>query len=175
MRLALALITVLYSTAAMAQGTTQGAAPGTTTTPEPPTATAPSTQNTAPPTIGGKKLVQVKPHAKAKLSIAARLQACLDIEAQSESKARAARRGLPFHQGGRRAARLLQRFCGEDSEILMATNDFSVIPGPRHPSRLVPTWSTKLAKLGVNPSLAGVSGMTERTCGLTSARFGSAR
>jgi hypothetical protein len=78
MRLALALITVLYSTAVMAQGT----APGTTTAPAStaPTATAPATQNEAPPTVGGKKLVQVKPRAKAKLSIAARLQACLDID-----------------------------------------------------------------------------------------------
>lgn len=80
MRLALALITVLYSTSVMAQGTTQGAAPGTTTAHEATAATAPSTQNDAPPTVGGRKLVQVKPRAKAKLSIAARLQACLDID-----------------------------------------------------------------------------------------------
>jgi hypothetical protein len=82
MRLAIALITVLYSTAVMAQLTTQGTAPGTTPAPESsaPAATAPAPQNEAPPTVGGKKLVQVKPRAKAKLSIAAKLQACLDID-----------------------------------------------------------------------------------------------
>src|ERR1700743_3541735 len=84
MRLALALAavlystTVLYSTAVMAQGT----APDEATVPQAaaPAAPAPSTQSSAPPTIGGKKLLQVKPHAGAKLSIAARLQACLDID-----------------------------------------------------------------------------------------------
>lgn len=76
MRLTLALITVLYSTAVMAQGTTQAAVPEATATAAPP----PGTQSSPPPTIGGKKLVQVKPHAGAKLSIAARLQACLDID-----------------------------------------------------------------------------------------------
>lgn len=80
MKLRLALITVLYSTAVMAQGATQGATPGTTNAPEAPAVTAPSTQSGAPPTVGGKKLVQVKPRGKAKLSIAARLQACLDID-----------------------------------------------------------------------------------------------
>src|ERR1700761_7283178 len=78
MRLALALATVLYSTTVMAQGT----APDEATVPQAaaPAAPAPSTQSSAPPTIGGKKLLQVKPHAGAKLSIAARLQACLDID-----------------------------------------------------------------------------------------------
>jgi hypothetical protein len=77
MRFTLALITVLYSTAVMAQG----AAPEATA-PEPaaPASAAPSAQNGAPPTIGGKKLMQVKPHAGGKLSIAARIQACLDID-----------------------------------------------------------------------------------------------
>jgi hypothetical protein len=56
MRKALALVLVLYSAVAMAQG--------------------------SPPLVGGKPLVQVKPHgASAKpLSIAAKLQACLDID-----------------------------------------------------------------------------------------------
>ncbi|HVX76465.1 MAG TPA: hypothetical protein VHB49_10070 [Bradyrhizobium sp.] len=77
MRLTLALITVLYSTAVMAQGTAPAAtAPGATA----PAAAPPSTQSSPPPTIGGKKLVQVKPRTGAKLSIAARLQACLDID-----------------------------------------------------------------------------------------------
>jgi len=56
MRKVLALVLVLYSAAAMAQG--------------------------SPPTVGGKPLVQVKPRgAPAKPpSIAAKLQACLDID-----------------------------------------------------------------------------------------------
>ncbi|SDR94528.1 hypothetical protein [Bradyrhizobium canariense] len=59
MRLMLAIVAVLYSATAMAQGS-------------------------PPPTIGGKPLVQVKPHgapAPAKpTSIAGKLQACLDID-----------------------------------------------------------------------------------------------
>ena len=56
MRKILALVLVLYSAAAMAQG--------------------------SPPLVGGKPLVQVKPHgAPAKtLSVAAKLQACLEID-----------------------------------------------------------------------------------------------
>src|SRR5712692_67852 len=58
MRTILALVLVLYSAAAMAQG--------------------------SPPTVGGKPLVQVKPRnaaPKAKhQSIAAKLQACLEID-----------------------------------------------------------------------------------------------
>jgi hypothetical protein len=58
MRIILALVLVLYSAAAMAQG--------------------------SPPTVGGKPLVQVKPRnaaPKAKpQSIAAKLQACLEID-----------------------------------------------------------------------------------------------
>jgi hypothetical protein len=62
MRKILALVLVLYSAAAMAQG--------------------------SPPTVGGKPLVQVKPRGPAPKqaatpkhqSIAARLQACLEIE-----------------------------------------------------------------------------------------------
>src|ERR1700687_3871369 len=57
MRRILALVLVLYSATALAQG--------------------------SPPTVGGKPLVQVKPHnaAKAKAqSIAAKLQACLEID-----------------------------------------------------------------------------------------------
>jgi hypothetical protein len=67
MRRILAFVVVLYSAAAMAQG--------------------------SPPTVGGKPLVQVKPHAKPQgaaaksqsapakpQSIAAKLQVCLDID-----------------------------------------------------------------------------------------------
>ena len=74
MRRIFALVLVLCSGAAMAQSTAPAAAP----------ATAPAAG--APPTIGGKPLVQVKPRAAAPdanpkhLSIAKRLQACLDIE-----------------------------------------------------------------------------------------------
>ena len=72
MRSTLALITVLYSTAVMAQGaTSEATAPGTSPL---------STQSSPPPTVGGKKLVQVKPRTGTKLSIAAKLQACLDID-----------------------------------------------------------------------------------------------
>jgi hypothetical protein len=128
MRLALALITVLYSTAVMAQGTTQGAAPGTTTASEPPTATAPSTQNTAPPTIGGKKLVQVKPHAKAKLSIAARLQACLDIDDGTKGRldcydAVFAPKPNPKAKPAQRVADC--RFTKEEDERLACYNGFA--------------------------------------------------
>jgi hypothetical protein len=82
MRLALALAAVLYSTTVMAQGTAPDATAPEATVPQvaAPAAPAPSTQSGAPPTIGGKKLLQVKPRAGAKLSIAARLQACLDID-----------------------------------------------------------------------------------------------
>jgi hypothetical protein len=57
MRKVLALVLVLYSAAAMAQG--------------------------SPPTVGGKPLVQVKPRGGAPAkpqSIAAKLQACLEID-----------------------------------------------------------------------------------------------
>ena len=76
MRRILALVLVLYSGAAMAQATA-------------PAATAPAAAKPtagAPPTVGGKPLVQVKPRAAAPnanpkhLSIAKRLQACLEIE-----------------------------------------------------------------------------------------------
>ena len=70
MRITLALVALLYSTAVMAQA-------------NPPPASS-------PPTVGGQPLVQVKPHsAKAApapketgqpKSIAKRLQACLDID-----------------------------------------------------------------------------------------------
>jgi hypothetical protein len=70
MKAILALVLVLYSAAAVAQG----AAPAD--------ATAPA--GSKPPTVGGKPLVQVKPRnvaAKPKhLSIAEKLQACLEIE-----------------------------------------------------------------------------------------------
>jgi hypothetical protein len=62
MRRILALIAVLDATAALAQG--------------------------SPPTVGGKTLVQIKSHnppAKPQ-SIAARLQACLDIDDQTKER-----------------------------------------------------------------------------------------
>lgn len=127
MRLTLALITVLYSTAVMAQGTTPGAAPGTTTAPEAPAATAPNTEN-APPTIGGKKLVQVKPRAKAKLSIAARLQACLDIDDGTKGRldcydAVFAPKPNPKAKPAQRVADC--RFTKEEDERLACYNGFA--------------------------------------------------
>jgi hypothetical protein len=82
MRFTLALVAVLYSTAVMAQGTAPEANASETTAPEAAQPAAPpqGTQNSAPPTVGGKKLMQVKPRAGGKLSIAAKLQACLDID-----------------------------------------------------------------------------------------------
>jgi hypothetical protein len=63
MRLTLALVAVLYSATAMAQGIPEGS----------PT-----------PTVGGKPLVQVKPHGapapKKPTSIAGKLLACLEID-----------------------------------------------------------------------------------------------
>jgi hypothetical protein len=77
----LALVAVLYSAAALAQGASPAAGQQAT-----PPAAAPG----APPTVGGKPLVQVKPHAgksaSAKpaagkpTSIAKKLIACLDID-----------------------------------------------------------------------------------------------
>ena len=71
MRITLALVALLYSTAAMAQ-------------------TSPPPAANAPPTVGGRPLVQVKPHAAKAApaakesgqpkSIAKRLQACLEID-----------------------------------------------------------------------------------------------
>jgi hypothetical protein len=67
MRTILALAVILYSGAALAQGTAPAA-------------------NAPPPTVGGKPLVQVKPHGSAPkpktehLSIAKRLLNCLDID-----------------------------------------------------------------------------------------------
>ena len=62
MRRIFALVLVLDATAAMAQG--------------------------APPTIGGKPLVQIKSHnpAPKPQSIAARLQACLDIDDETKER-----------------------------------------------------------------------------------------
>lgn len=63
MRLMLALVAVLYSATAMAQGSPQG---------------------NPPPTVGGKPLIQVKPHGvsapKKPTSVAGKLLACLEIE-----------------------------------------------------------------------------------------------
>ena len=77
MRITLALVALLYSTAVMAQAN------------PPPAAGSPPPAG-APPTVGGQPLLQVKPHsAKAApaakqagqpKSIAKRLQACLDID-----------------------------------------------------------------------------------------------
>jgi hypothetical protein len=64
MRTILALVLVLYSGAAIAQATAPAAG--------------------APPTVGGKPLVQVKPHAAAAApdhrSNAKKMQSCLEIE-----------------------------------------------------------------------------------------------
>jgi hypothetical protein len=114
----------------MAQGTTQGAAPGTTTAPEKTAtaATAPTTQDNAPPTIGGKKLVQVKPRAKAKLSIAARLQACLDIDDGTKGRldcydAVFAPKPNPKAKPAQRVADC--RFTKEEDERLACYNGFA--------------------------------------------------
>jgi hypothetical protein len=128
MRLALALITVLYSTSVMAQGTTQGAVPETTTAPETPAASAPAAQTDAPPTVGGKKLVQVKPRAKAKLSIAARLQACLDIDDGTKGRldcydAVFAPKPNPKAKPAQRVADC--RFTKEEDERLACYNGFA--------------------------------------------------
>ena len=68
MKAMLALVLIMYSAAAAAQGTAPAAAPA----------------SSKPPTVGGKPLVQVKPRnvaAKPKhASIAEKLQACLEIE-----------------------------------------------------------------------------------------------
>ena len=70
MKTILAFILVLYSGAAIAQGTA------------PPADTAPAAG--APPTVGGKPLVQVTPRSGApktkRESIAEKLQACLEID-----------------------------------------------------------------------------------------------
>lgn len=112
----------------MAQGTTQGTAPGTTTAPEAPAATAPATQSEAPPTVGGKKLVQVKPRAKAKLSIAARLQACLDIDDGTKGRldcydAVFAPKPNPKAKPAQRVADC--RFTKEEDERLACYNGFA--------------------------------------------------
>jgi hypothetical protein len=75
MRTLLALVLVVYSAAALAQATAPAAAPAAN----------------SPPTVGGKPLVQVKPHTAAakpgaaaakpkQQSIAEKLKACLEIE-----------------------------------------------------------------------------------------------
>jgi hypothetical protein len=74
MRTLLALVLVVYSAAALAQATAPAAAPPAN----------------SPPTVGGKPLVQVKPHTAAakpgaaakpkQQSIAEKLKACLEIE-----------------------------------------------------------------------------------------------
>jgi hypothetical protein len=75
MRIILALVLVVYSAAALAQGTAR------------PPGTAPAN---SPPTVGGKPLVQVKPRTAAEprttaakpkqQSIAEKLRACLEVE-----------------------------------------------------------------------------------------------
>jgi hypothetical protein len=76
MKAMLALVLIMYSAAAAAQGT----APAEGTAP----------RSSKPPTVGGKPLVQVKPRnvaAKPKhLSIAEKLQACLEIEDGSKGR-----------------------------------------------------------------------------------------
>lgn len=81
MRIMLALVAVLYSAAAFAQGASPPATP--------PQGTPPAAAQDGPPTVGGKPLVQVKPRAAKSAaakpagkptSIAKRLLACLDID-----------------------------------------------------------------------------------------------
>jgi hypothetical protein len=77
MKVTLALVALLYSTAVMAQA-------------NPPPAASPPAPAGSPPTVGGKPLVQVKPRAakaapaaptsSKPTSIAKKLQACLDID-----------------------------------------------------------------------------------------------
>jgi hypothetical protein len=73
MRTILALVVVLYSGAALAQGT------------------VPAGNSPPPPTIGGKPLVQVKPSKAAPKaakpqSIAQKLQACLEIDDETKGR-----------------------------------------------------------------------------------------
>ncbi|MBU6457067.1 MAG: hypothetical protein KGK16_11045 [Bradyrhizobium sp.] len=77
MRITLALVALLYSTAAMAQAS------------PPPAAGSPPTAS-SPPTVGEQPLLQVKPRAQKKAvavpvsakstSVAKKLQACLEID-----------------------------------------------------------------------------------------------
>ena len=122
MRTILALVIVLYSGAALAQGTAPAA-------------------GSPPPTVGGKPLVQVKPRGSAPapktehLSVAKKMLNCLDIDDGTKGrldcfdaifppkpnpKAPAAKgvSGLPLRQGRGRAAELLQRVRRQDPEIL---------------------------------------------------------
>jgi hypothetical protein len=81
MRIALALVALLSSTAVMAQSSPAPQSP--------PPASSPAPAG-APPTVGGHPLLQVKPHAAKAApaakesgqpkSIAKKLQACLDID-----------------------------------------------------------------------------------------------
>jgi hypothetical protein len=130
MRLALALAAVLYSTAVMAQGAAPAATAPETTAPEAaaPAAPPPSTQSGAPPTIGGKKLLQVRPHAGGKPSIAAKLQACLDIDDGTKGRldcydAVFAPKPNPKAKPAQRVADC--RFTKEEDERLACYNGFA--------------------------------------------------
>jgi hypothetical protein len=114
----------------MAQGTAPEATAPETTAPEAtaPAAPAPSTQNGAPPTIGGKKLMQLKPRAGTKLSIAARLQACLDIDDGTKGRldcydAVFAPKPNPKAKPAQRVADC--RFTKEEDERLACYNGFA--------------------------------------------------
>ncbi|WP_213770451.1 hypothetical protein [Bradyrhizobium sp. dw_78] len=107
MRRMLALVAVLYSATAMAQ-------------------------NSPPPTIGGKPLVQVKPHgapAPAKpTSIAGKLQACLEIDDGTKGRldcydAVFAPRPNPKAKAADRVADC--RFTKEEDERLACYNGFA--------------------------------------------------
>ena len=104
MRKVLALVLVLHSAAAMAQG--------------------------SPPTVGGKPLVQVKPRgAPAKpLSIAAKLQACLEIDDATKERLNCYDAIFPPKPNPKAAAAKAVmdcRFMKEEDERLTCFNGFA--------------------------------------------------
>ena len=106
MRKILALVLVLESAAAMAQGT--------------------------PPTVGGKPLVQVKPHAAAPAakpqSIAARLQGCLEIDDATKERLNCYDTIFPPQPKPKAAAAkgvMECRFTKEEDERLGCFNGFA--------------------------------------------------
>jgi hypothetical protein len=119
MRRILALVVVLYSAAAMAQG--------------------------SPPTVGGKPLVQVKPQGKSQgkphnaaaksqsapakpQSIAAKLQACLDIDDATKERLNcydAIFAPKPNPKAGEAKAVMDCRFAKEEDDRLTCFNGFA--------------------------------------------------
>jgi hypothetical protein len=118
MRTILAFILVLYSGAAIAQGTA------------PPADTAPAASG--PPTVGGKPLVQVKPRGgapKAKHeSIAEKLRVCLEIEDGTKGRLDCYDAIFPPKPNPKaRAAKAVAdcRFTKEEDERLTCFNGFA--------------------------------------------------